>query len=213
VGENDVEISDGRAFVKGAPDQSKTIQEIALAASVAYSLPEGMEPYLDETTYFDPPNCTFPFGTHIAVVEVDRESGTVEVVRYVAVDDVGHVINPLVVDGQVQGGIVQGMGQALWEGAVYDDDGQLLTGTLMEYAIPRAEMIPMMELDRTVTPSPVTSLGTKGAGEAGTIASTPAMANAVIDALSPLGIRHIDMPLTPPRVWAAIQEAREQGGN
>jgi aerobic carbon-monoxide dehydrogenase large subunit len=207
VGESDIEFSNGRASVKGAPDQAKSIQELALAASVAYNLPDGMEPYLDETTYFNPPNATFPFGTHIAVVEVEEATGKVELLRYVAVDDVGNVVNPLVVDGQFQGGIVQGIGQALTEGAVYDENGQLLTGTLMEYAIPRAEQFPMIELDRTVTPSPINELGAKGAGEAGTIASTPALVNAVLDALAPLGVKQIDMPMSAPRVWAAIQSA------
>lgn len=210
VSEDDIDLEDGIARVKGSPDQSKTIQEIALAAAVPASLPAGVEPFLDETSYFDPPNCTFPFGTHIAVVEVDDNTGKVELVRYVAVDDVGNMVNPLIVAGQLHGGIVQGIGQALCEGAVYDNDGQLLTSTLMEYAIPHADNFPMFELDHTVTPSPVNELGVKGAGEAGTIASTPAFVNAVVDALSPLGIRHVDMPLTAPRVWSMIQNAKVQ---
>jgi aerobic carbon-monoxide dehydrogenase large subunit len=185
----------------------KTIQEIALAASVAYDLPDGMEPFLDETTYYDPPNCTFPFGTHICVVEIDRDSGEIEIKRYVAVDDVGNVVNPLIVDGQIHGGIVQGMAQALYEGAHYDDNGELITGTMSEYAVPKASMVPWFELDRTVTPSPVNPMGVEGAGEAGTIASTPAVANAVIDAVSHLGISHVDMPMTPERVWRAIASA------
>ena len=209
VGEADIEFGQGRASVKGAPDQSKSIQELALAASVASNLPDGMEPYLDETTYFNPPNATFPFGTHIAVVEVEEATGKVDLIRYIAVDDVGNVVNPLIVDGQLQGGIVQGVGQAMTEGAVYDDDGQLLTGSLMDYAIPHADQFPMLELDRTVTPSPINELGAKGAGEAGTIASTPALVNAVIDALTPLGVEHIDMPLSAPRVWAAINAAKQ----
>ncbi|HUG15971.1 MAG TPA: molybdopterin cofactor-binding domain-containing protein, partial [Thermomicrobiales bacterium] len=212
-GEDDIEFNSGTFIVKGAPDQSKTIQEVALAAAVPANVPAGMEAFLDETTYYDPPNATFPFGTHIAVVEVEPSSGVVEVVRYIAVDDFGNVVNPLVVDGQVLGGIVQGIGQALYESAVYDEDGQLLSSTLMEYAIPRANQFPSIELGGTVTPSPVNELGAKGAGEAGTIASTPAVVNAVIDALSPLGIRHVDMPLSPPRVWAAMQAAGKQGGN
>jgi carbon-monoxide dehydrogenase large subunit len=139
------------------------------------------------------------------VVEIDRDSGEVEVVRYVAVDDVGNVINPLIVDGQVHGGIAQGLAQALYEGAVYREDGELMTGSLNEYAIPKASMVPMFELDRTVTPTDVNPMGSKGAGEAGTIASTPAVANAVIDALSHLGVRHLDMPLTPEKIWRALQ--------
>src|SRR5215217_7718389 len=204
--EEDIIWENGKAYVKGSPDAAKSIQEIALAAHVAYDLPEGMEPFLDETTYYDPPNCTFPFGTHICVVEIDRDSGEIEIKRYVAVDDVGNVVNPLIVDGQIHGGIVQGMAQALYEGAHYDDNGELITGTMSEYAVPKASMVPWFELDRTVTPSPVNPMGVKGAGEAGTIASTPAVANAVIDALSHLGVKHIDMPLTPERVWRAMNQ-------
>jgi aerobic carbon-monoxide dehydrogenase large subunit len=200
----DVVFEDGKAYVKGSPDRFKTIQEIAGAAALAYSLPKGMEPFLDDTAYYDPPNCTFPFGTHICVVEVDKETGWVHLKRYVAVDDVGNVINPMIVDGQTHGGIVQGIAQALWEGAVYDESGQLLTGSLMDYALPRSDVLPHFELDRTVTPSPVNPLGVKGAGEMGTIASTPAVANAVIDALAPFGINHMDMPLTPVKIWNAI---------
>jgi carbon-monoxide dehydrogenase large subunit len=208
VNEEDIELADGKASVKGSPDRSLGFAELAAAAWTGFSLPDGMEPALDDTSYYDPPNCTFPFGTHICVVEVEAETGRVDIKRYVAVDDVGNVINPLIVDGQVQGGIVQGIGQALWEGAVYDENGQLLTGTLSDYAIPHADHFPMFELDRTVTTTTVNDLGAKGAGEAGTIASTPAVVNAVIDALSPLGIRHIDMPLSAPRVWAAMQAAK-----
>jgi carbon-monoxide dehydrogenase large subunit len=204
---DDIEFEAGKFFVKGSPDRAKTIGDVALAASVGYDLPEGMEPFLDETAYYDAPNCTFPFGTHVAVVEVDKETGQVDLVRYVAVDDVGNKINPLIVDGQLQGGIAQGVGQALWEGAVYDDSGQLVSGSMMDYALPRAAWLPDFELDQTVTPSPVNPLGVKGAGEAGTIGSTPAVVNAVVDALSPLGIRHIDMPLTPQAVWRAMQAA------
>jgi len=207
----DIDYEDGKLFVRGSPDRSKTIQEVALQAHVGYDLPEGMEPYLDETSYHDTPNCTWPFGTHIAVVEVDRESGHVQLVRYIAVDDVGKKINPLIVDGQIHGGIVQGVGQALWEGAIYDDGGQLLSGSMLDYAIPRASWLPHFELDETVTPSPVNPLGVKGVGEAGTIASTPAVVNAVIDALAPFGIRHLDMPLRPSTVWAAMQSSREDG--
>jgi carbon-monoxide dehydrogenase large subunit len=203
----DIVWENGRAFVKGLIATEKTLGDIALAAHVGYDLPEGMEPFLDETTYYDPPNCTFPFGTHVCVAEVDRETGKVEVVRYVAVDDVGNVVNPLIVDGQIHGGIAQGLAQALYEGAVYADNGELITGTLNDYAIPKASMVPTYELDRTVTPSPTNPMGVKGAGEAGTIASTPAVANAVVDALSHLGIKHIDMPLTPERVWAAMTQS------
>ena len=209
--EEDIEFADGKAFVRGAPDSAKTIQEIALQASVAYDLPAGMEPFLDETTYYDPPNCTFPFGTHICIVEIDPDTGKVTPLRYIAVDDVGRVINPLIVDGQIHGGIAQGLAQALYEGAVYDDNGQLVTGSLMDYAIPKADMVPRYELDRTETPSPVNPMGVKGAGEAGTIASGAAVSNAVVDALSQLGIRHLDMPYTAEKVWRAINQ--RNGGN
>jgi carbon-monoxide dehydrogenase large subunit len=205
---DDVDYVDGRVVVRGSPASAKTLAEIAGAAALGYDLPEGDEPFLDDTCYYDPPNCTYPFGTHVAVVEVDAETGEVSLLRYVAVDDVGTVINPMIVDGQVQGGIAQGVAQALWEGAVYDEDGQLLTASLMEYAVPRASSLPSIELDRTETPTDVNPLGVKGAGETGTIASTPAVVNAVVDALAPFGIAHIDMPLTPERVWRALQEAR-----
>jgi aerobic carbon-monoxide dehydrogenase large subunit len=208
----DVVFEGGKAFVKGAPDNAKTIQEIAGAAALAYDLPEGEEPFLDDTTYYDPPNCTFPFGTHIAVVEVDGETGAVKLERYIAVDDVGKVINPMIVDGQVHGGIAQGIAQALWEHGTYDESGQLTTSSLMDYAFPKAEFFPSFEVDRTETPTDVNPMGVKGAGETGTIASTAAVVNAVMDALAPLGIRHLDMPLTPERVWRAMGEAKSEGG-
>jgi carbon-monoxide dehydrogenase large subunit len=208
VDPDDVEYAGGKAFVKGSPATAKTIQEIAGAAALGYDLPEGEEPYLDDTYYYDPPSCTFPFGTHVAVVEIDAETGEVKLQRYVAVDDVGKVINPLIVDGQVQGGITQGVAQALWEGAAYDEQGQLLTSSMMDYAVPRADFLPKLEVERTETPTDLNPLGVKGAGETGTIASTPAVVNAVVDALAPLGIRHLDMPLTPERVWRAMQAAR-----
>ena len=202
--ELDIVFENGKASVKGSPDKAKTIGELALAASLAYDLPEGMEPFLDETSYYDPPNCTVPFGTHISIVEVDPETGHIDLLRYIAVDDCGPQINPLIVEGQIHGGIVQGIAQALYEGAVYDDDGQLLSGTLMDYAVPTAAMSPHIETDHTVTPSPVNPLGVKGAGEAGTIGSAQCVMNAVIDALSPFGVKHLQMPATPERVWNAI---------
>jgi aerobic carbon-monoxide dehydrogenase large subunit len=209
---DDVVFEGGKAFVKGAPDNAKTIQEIAGAAALAYDLPEGEEPFLDDTTYYDPPNCTFPFGTHIAVVDIDPETGEVKLERYIAVDDVGKVINPMIVDGQIQGGIAQGIAQALWEYGAYDESGQLVTASMMDYAVPKAEFYPSFELDRTETPTDVNPLGVKGVGETGTIASTPAVVNAVMDALAPLGIRHVDMPLTPERVWRAMRDANGGGG-
>ncbi len=209
----DVVFENGKVYVKGSPDNVKTIQEIAGAAALAYDLPPGVEPFLDDTSYYDPPNCTYPFGTHICIVEVDPETGQVDLKRYIAVDDVGKVINPMIVDGQVHGGIVQGVAQALWETAVYDDNGQLVSGSLMDYALPRADLLPPLELDRTETPSPVNPMGVKGAGETGTIASTPAVVNAVVDALAPLGVRHIDMPITPRKVWQIFQSHSNGGVN
>jgi aerobic carbon-monoxide dehydrogenase large subunit len=205
---NDIEIVGNEYRVKGSPEKMKTLAEIAFALDLAFDAPEGMEPYLDETAYHDTPNCTWPFGTHIAIVEVDEETGEVDLKRYVAVDDVGKKINPLIVDGQLHGGIAQGVGQALWEEAVYNDDGQLLSGSMMDYALPRASWLPSFELDETVTPSPVNPIGVKGVGEAGCIASTAAVANAVNDALAPLGIGHLDMPYTGQKVWRAIQSAK-----
>ena len=204
----DVEFEAGKAYVKGSPGTAKTIQEIAGAAALAYDLPEGEEPFLDDTTYYDPPNCTFPFGTHVAVVEIDAETGEIALERYVAVDDVGKVINPMIVDGQVHGGIAQGIAQALWEFGVYDENGQLRTSSMLDYAVPKAAFFPRFEVERTETPSDVNPLGVKGAGETGTIASTPAVVNAVMDALAPLGVRHVDMPLTPERVWRTIKQAQ-----
>jgi len=205
---DDMDFADGKAFVKGSPDKAKTIQEIAAAAALAYSMPAGMEPFLDDVTYYDPPECTYPFGTHICVVDVDPDTGQVKVLRYLCVDDVGKRINPMIVEGQIHGGIAQGISQALWEGAVYDESGQLLSGSLMDYAVPKANFFPSFELGSTETPSPNNPLGVKGVGETGTIASTPAVANAVMDALSPFGIRHLDMPFTPEKVWRAIEAAK-----
>jgi carbon-monoxide dehydrogenase large subunit len=204
--EEDIQYEDGKFFVRGSPDQVKTIQEIALMANVAWNMPEGLEPGLEATSFYDPPNFTFPFGAHVAVVKVDQDNGVIELQRYVAVDDCGHQINPVIVEGQVHGGVVQGAGQALWEGAVYDDSGQLLTGSMMDYALPRAHMLPEIETLSTVTPSPHNPLGVKGIGETGTIASTVTIYNAVIDALRPLGVTSLEMPLTPQRVWQAIHQ-------
>lgn len=204
---DDIEFADGKWFVRGSPDRAKAFGEIALAAYLAHSMPKDTEPGLDFTSFYDPANFTYPFGTHVAVTEVDVETGKVALKRYIAVDDVGNVINPMIVDGQLHGGIAQGVAQALWEGAEYAGNGQLLTGSLMDYAVPRADQLPMFEIDRTVTPSPVNPLGIKGAGEAGAIASPVAVVNSVMDALSPFGITHIDMPLTPAKVWQAVHDA------
>ena len=190
--------------VKGAPDNAKSFAEMAFAAYTAHNLPEGMEPGLDESSYYDPANFTFPNAIHVVQVEVDKETGQVAIQRYVAVDDCGRAINPMIVEGQIVGGIVQGAGQALWEHGVYDENGQLLSGSLLDYAMPRADGFPTIESSRIETPSPHNPLGVKGIGEMGTIASTPAIANAVMDALSPYGVTHIDLPLTPQKVYNAI---------
>ena len=207
----DIEYDDGKFFVKGSPDEHKTIQDIALMANVAWDMPEGMEPGLEASAFYDPPNFTFPFGTHIAVVELDRTTGHIELKKYVAVDDCGVQINPMIVEGQVHGGVVQGTGPVLWEGAVYDEDGQLLTGSLLDYAMPRADNFPDIEVLSTTTASPHHPLGVKGIGEAGTIASTAAVYNAAMDVLRPLGVNTIDMPLTPTKVWQAINQAQNGG--
>jgi aerobic carbon-monoxide dehydrogenase large subunit len=205
----DMDYADGRFFVKGAPAKAKTIQDIALMANVAWNMPAGMEAGLEASSFYDPPNFVYPFGAHVAVVEVEPDTGRVVLKRYVAVDDCGPQINPMIVEGQVHGGVVQGIGQALWEEAVYDDRGQLLTGSLMDYAIPRADLLPDIEVLSTVTPSPHHPLGVKGIGEAGTIASTCTVYNAVIDALRPLGVNEVPMPLKPERVWHAVRAARK----
>jgi len=197
----DLVFSGGKFGVKGVPKKGITIQQIALEAHLATNLPKRMEPGLSATSVFEPSNFTFPFGTHICVVEVDPKSGEIAVKKYIAVDDCGKVINPLLVDGQIQGGIAQGLGQALFEEVVYDENGQLLTGSLMDYALPKAKDLPRLELARTETPTPVNPLGAKGVGESGTIGSTPAVVNAVVDALAPFGVVHIDMPLKPEKIW------------
>jgi aerobic carbon-monoxide dehydrogenase large subunit len=206
--EEDVEFAGGRFAVTGAPEREVSIDEVAEAAHTGHDLPQGMEPGLDESVVHDPGGYTNPFGAHVAVVEVDTETGLVALIRYVAVDDCGTVLNPLIVDGQIHGGLAQGIAQALYEEAVYSEDGQLETGSLMTYLVPTAMELPRFELGRTVTPSPVNPLGAKGTGEAGTIGSPPAVINAVIDALGPLGVRHLDMPATPEHVWRAMVEAR-----
>jgi carbon-monoxide dehydrogenase large subunit len=203
----DIEIRDGKFSVRGSPDKGMTLAEAAGAAYLNL-VPEGMEPGLEDTTFYDPENFVFPFGAHACIVDVDAETGKVRVVRYVAVDDCGNAINPLLIDGQVHGGIVHALGQALYERVHYDEDGQLVTGTFVDYALPTAAEMPSFETDRTVTPSPVNSLGAKGVGEAGTIAASAAVTNAVIDALRPLGVSYMNMPLSPMRVWEAIEEAK-----
>jgi carbon-monoxide dehydrogenase large subunit len=207
----DVELADGKYQVRGSPDKGLALSDISLAAYVPENLPDGMEPGLEETNFYDPENFVFPFGAHAAIVEVDAETGKVDLKRYVCVDDCGPAINPMLIDGQVHGGIVHGVAQALYEQVVYDENGQLVTGSFVDYALPTAAEMPSFETDRTETPSPSNSLGVKGVGEAGTIASSPTIVNAVIDALRPLGVDFIDMPLTPLRVWQAIEAAQGQG--
>jgi len=208
VAPEDLEFERGELTVRGTPSRAIGIGTLAFEAFTAHDLPEGMEPNLEATATFDPVNFTFPFGTHVAVVEVDTETGRVDLVRYVAVDDCGNQVNPLIVDGQVHGGIAQGVAQALFEEAAYDQDGNLLTTTLADYLVPAASELPSFTLGRTVTPSPSNILGVKGIGEAGTIASTPAVVNAVVDALSHLGVTELEMPVTPERVWRALGAAR-----
>ncbi len=207
VAEDDLEFSGGTFSVKGSPDRSMTIQGAAFAAHAAHNLPDGMEPGLEETAVFDPPNFSWPAGSHAAVVEVDTETGDTRLLRYVAVDDVGQPVNPMIIDGQVHGGITQGIAAALWEEGTYDEYGNLLTTTMTNYLVPSAAELPSFETDRTETHAD-NPLGVKGVGETGTIAAAPAVINAVVDALSHLGVTDIQMPATPERVWTAIQEAK-----
>jgi len=206
--EEDIRFEDGSAHVAGSPDKSVTWPEITLVAYQPHLLPEGMEGGLEAHSVFSPANATWPFGTHLAMVEVDVTTGDVEILRYVGMDDCGNVINPMIVDGQVHGGIAQGIGQAMFEDAIYDDDGNLLTGALMDYPIPTASDMPSFELSRTVTPSDINPMGVKGIGEAGTIGSAQTIVSAVVDALAPLGVTHVEMPLRPRRVWQTIQDAK-----
>jgi carbon-monoxide dehydrogenase large subunit len=206
----DLEFVDGEFRVRGTPARSMPIQAVAFEAFTAHNLPDGVEPNLAEQVTWDPPNFTFPFGTHAAVVEVDEETGQISLLDYAAVDDCGNQVNPLIVEGQLHGGIVQGIAQALWEEAVYDADGQLLNSTLTDYLVPSAAEVPRFKLDHTVTPSPTNPLGVKGIGEAGTIGSAAAVINAVVDALAHLGVTDVPMPASPERVWTLIQEARNR---
>ncbi|WP_066414792.1 xanthine dehydrogenase family protein molybdopterin-binding subunit [Halorubrum aethiopicum] len=210
---DDVEFADGEFHVAGAPDRSIGIAEVAQQAYLAHDIPDGMEPGLEATSFYDPDNFVFPFGTHAAVVEVDPESGELEIERYVAVDDVGNQINPKIVEGQIHGGVAQGVGQAIYEAAEYDDNGTLVTGSMQDYTVPKAEHVPEMETASTVTPSPHNPLGVKGVGEAGTIAAPQAIVNAVSDALAPFGVDGVAMPVTPERVWRAVEgSAATDGG-
>jgi len=203
--------SEDVSFAGGVCTCNKTgatvsLPQIAGASYRAMSLPPNTTPGLHTSYFWEPPNFTFPFGAHIAVTEVDRDTGDIQIKRYVAVDDCGNIVNPLIVAGQIHGGVAQGLGQAIYEQAVYDDDGQLISGEFTDYTVPKAAMVPNIETEHTVTPSPVNPLGVKGVGEAGTIGASPALVNSVVDALSPLGVRHIDMPMTPERIWNLIQK-------
>jgi carbon-monoxide dehydrogenase large subunit len=201
---DDLEFADGRFTVRGT-DQGMAMGEIAFAAFSAHNLPDGMEPSIDADAAFDPVNFSYPHGTHLAAMEVDTDTGATKIRKYVAVDDIGNVVNPLIVDGQVHGGLVQGIAQALFEEAIYDEQGTLVTGSFVDYLVPSAADLPSFIHDRTETPSLTNELGVKGVGEAGTIASTPAIVNGVIDALRHLGVQDITMPLSPHRVWQALQ--------
>jgi aerobic carbon-monoxide dehydrogenase large subunit len=207
VSAEDLEWTPGRFTVKGDPDKGVSIAEIALATFAAHALPDGVEPSIDADATYDPENFSFPHGTHLCATEIDTETGFVKIRKYVAVDDIGKVVNPLIVEGQVHGGLAQGIAQALYEEAVYDDDGNLVTTTLADYLVPAASDLPSYVTGRTESPAD-TALGAKGVGEAGTIASTPAVVNAIVDALRPFGIHDITMPCTPERVWRAVQDAR-----
>ncbi|MFO7925284.1 xanthine dehydrogenase family protein molybdopterin-binding subunit [Natronomonas sp.] len=200
----DVVFDDGSFHLEGAPDRALHIQEIAHEAYLGHDLPEGMDPGLEETNFYDPENFTYPFGTHVAVVEVDAETGDIDIEKYVAVDDCGEIINPMIVEGQVHGGIAQGIGAALYEGAAYDEAGHLRTRRMDEYAVPHSTYLPDFETDTTVTPSPHNPLGVKGVGESATIAAAPTVVSAVVDALEPFGVDHLDMPITPETVWRAV---------
>jgi len=205
--EEDLDFAGGTFSVRGTPEQALPLAAVAFGAFTAHNLPDGMEPNLEAHVTYDPPNFSWPFGTHICVVEVDTETGAVDVLKYVAVDDCGVQINPLIVNGQVHGGVIQGLAQALFEEAVYDDDGNLRTGTLAEYLVPAASDVPSITTAHTVTPSPTNALGVKGIGEAGTIGAAPAVINAIVDALSGLGVTDVPMPASPHNVWKAIQAA------
>ncbi|MEO1450305.1 MAG: molybdopterin cofactor-binding domain-containing protein, partial [Bacteroidota bacterium] len=202
----DLDFAEGKWTVKGT-DKSIGFGDIALTAYVPHDYPQNLEPGLDFSSFYDPTNFTYPFGAHICVVEIDPDTGRVDLKRFIACDDVGNVINPMIVDGQIHGGLAQGIGQALFEEAIYDENGQLVNGSYLDYTMPRADDLPMFEVDRTVTPCPHNPLGVKGAGEAGCIGSTPAVINAIVDALAHLGVRDIQMPATPERVWRAMNNA------
>src|SRR5439155_5971523 len=203
---------DGAFRVKGAPDRAKTIPEVAFSAWTAHDLPDGVEPGLEASAFFDPENLVFPFGAHICAVEVDTETGRTEILKYVAVDDIGTVLNPMLAEGQVIGGVIQGMAEALYEEATYDESGNLMSSNMANYGVPAATEVPAISVSLgSVTPSNTNELGIKGVGETGTIASPPAVLNAVVDALTPLGVVQIDRPASPETIWRAIRDAKGAG--
>ncbi|MFK8023181.1 MAG: xanthine dehydrogenase family protein molybdopterin-binding subunit, partial [Ilumatobacter sp.] len=205
---DDLDVAGGMFSVNGSPDKEMPLAAVAFEAFTAHNLPDGLEPNLEVQVTYDPPNFSWPFGTHMCAVEIDTETGETEVLQYVAVDDCGNQVNPLIVEGQVHGGVIQGLAQALWEEAAYDEDGNLQSSTLAEYLVPAASDVPAITMGESITPSPSNPLGVKGVGEAGTIGAAPCVMNAVVDALSDLGIQDIQMPATPNKVWSAIQEAQ-----
>jgi carbon-monoxide dehydrogenase large subunit len=204
--EEDIVFENGTIGVKGAPASAKSFSQVASFAYIPVPLPAGMEPGLSEEAFFEPTNNTYPFGCCISMVEVDRDTGEPKLLRLVAVDDAGNLINPLIVEGQIHGGLAQGIGQAMIEEVVYNSDGQLVTGSFMDYALPRAIDFPRFELESTVTPTPVNPLGAKGVGEAGTLGSTPSIVSAAVDALSEFGVTHVDMMLRPEKLWRIIHQ-------
>ena len=203
--EDDIVFADGKLSVKGVPAMAKTFAEVAAYAYVPVPLPPGLEPGLSDEAFFEPANNTYPFGCHISMLEIDKDTGEPRLLKFVAVDDAGNLVNPLIVEGQIHGGLAQGIGQAMIEEAVYNEDGQLVTGSFMDYAMPRAIDFPRFELHATVTPTPVNPLGAKGVGEAGTLGSTPCIVSAAVDALSGFGVKHLDMALRPEKLWRIIQ--------
>jgi carbon-monoxide dehydrogenase large subunit len=210
--EDDLVFESGMISVQGSPGSGRPFAEVAGFAYIPIPLPPDTEPGLSEEAFWEPEGLTVPFGCYISQVEIDRDTGELELQRFVGVDDCGNIVNPMIVAGQIHGGIAQGVGQAMIEEAVYDEDGQLVTGSLMDYAIPRATDFPRFELSNTVTPSPINPLGVKGIGEAATIGSTPCIVNAAVDALSEFGVEHIDMMLRPEKLWRLIHQSDGEGG-
>jgi carbon-monoxide dehydrogenase large subunit len=205
VSPDDLEWEKGRWFVKGDPEKAQTIQELAMASHGSLELPEGVEGHLDAVSVYDPPNLTFPYGAYICVVDVDPGTGEVKLRRFISVDDCGVRINPTIVEGQIMGGLAEGLGIALMQHIAFDEQGNCLSGSFMDYLVPSSMECPDWELGQTVTPSPHHPIGAKGVGESSNVGAPPAVVNAVVDALEPFGVRHVDMPVTPARVWEAMR--------